>query len=387
MNGDRPHPPPDLVALRRELHAAPELSGQERRTAERIARLVSENEPDALHTGLGGHGVAAVWRGAADGPRVLVRCELDALPIPERLEIAHGSAVEGCSHKCGHDGHMTILVGLAERVAARPPERGEVVLLFQPSEEDGSGAARVIDDPAFEPLKPDMAFALHNLPGFELGTAIVRDGPFAAASTGLVVHLAGATAHAAEPQRGRTPASAVARLIDGLTALPQTRTALAESAKVTVIHARVGEVAFGTSPGEGVVMATLRAHDPAVMERLEAAARQLSTHTAAAHDLGCEIELVEPFPATANSAAASRLVREAAVASGLEIEEPAAPFPWSEDFGHFTARFGGALFGLGAGVEHPALHHPDYDFPDALIPEGIAALDAILDRTVRGGGR
>jgi amidohydrolase len=280
---------------------------------------------------------------------------------------------------------MAILVGLARAIAARPPTRGEIVLLFQPSEEDGSGAARVIDDPAFAPLRPDLAFALHNLPGFEVGTAIVRDGPFAAASTGLVVRLEGATAHAAEPHRGRTPAPAVSALIDGLSALPQLRTALSESAKVTVIHARLGEIAFGTSPGEAVVMATLRAHDRAVIQRLEQAARRLAEKIAAAHELGCRIELVEPFPATANRAAANRLVREAAIESGLRVEEPASPFPWSEDFGHFTDRFEGALFGLGAGLDQPALHHPDYDFPDELLPLGVAVFDGILDRTVRDG--
>jgi amidohydrolase len=278
---------------------------------------------------------------------------------------------------------MAILVGLARRLADRPPARGEAVLLFQPSEENGSGAARVIEDPAFEPVRPDLAFALHNLPGYERGAVVVRDGQFAAASTGLAIRLTGATSHAAEPQRGRTPAPAVASLIDGLDALPQLHVGLDESAKVTVIHARLGEVAFGTTPGSAVVMATLRSHDEPVMARLERAARRLAEHTAAAHGLEHAIELVEPFPATANDPAANELVRDAAKAVGLSVVEPSVPFPWSEDFGHFTGRFGGALFGLGAGRDHPALHHPDYDFPDALLSSGVALLDGILDRTVR----
>jgi len=372
-----------LVELRRQLHAHPEASGAEERTAAKIAGILASLGPDALATGLGGHGLAAVWRGAGDGPRVLFRCELDGLPIPERAELPYRSVVAGRSHKCGHDGHMAIAVGLAEALAADRPTRGEVVLLFQPAEEDGSGAARVLRDPAFGPLAPDLAFALHNLPGFDLGRAVVRDGPFAAASSGLVVRLSGATSHAAEPQLGRSPAPAVASLIDGLTALPQLHTALSESAKVTVIHARLGEVAFGTSPGEAEVMATLRTHDAGVMGHLEAAARRLATHTAAAHGLGCEVEIVEPFPATANHVEANRLVRTAAAAAGLAIVEPADAFPWSEDFGHFTARFGGALFGLGAGIDHAPLHHPDYDFPDELIPFGVAVLDGIAQRTVR----
>jgi amidohydrolase len=387
MGENNPDSMTDLVALRRDLHTRPELSGREERTAAKMIDLLTSLDPHALHTGLGGHGLAAVWRGDEPGRRVLLRCDLDALPIPETIDLPHRSTVEGCSHKCGHDGHMAILVGLARRVAERPPARGEVVLLFQPSEEDGRGAARVLADPAFEPLEPDLVFALHNLPGFDSGTAIVRDGPFAAASTGFVVRLEGATAHAAEPQRGHTPALAVAELIQGVSALPQLHTGLTESAKATVIHARVGEVAFGTSPGEGVVMATLRAHDARVIDRLEAAARQLATHTAAAHGLGCRIELSEPFPPTANNPDANRLVREAAAAIGLGIETPPDPFPWSEDFGHFTSKFEGALFGLGAGIDHPALHHPNYDFPDELIPLGVDLFDGILDRTVRQEGR
>jgi len=377
--------PIDLAALRRDLHRHPELAGREAGTAGRLRELLAGLAPDDLVAGLGGHGLAAVFRGAAAGPRVLLRCELDALPQPEFLELPHGSTVPGVAHKCGHDGHMAMMVGAAADLAAERPARGEVVFLFQPAEETGEGAARVIADPAFARLEPDRAFALHNLPGEELGAVLWRRGPFACASEGLVVELTGASAHAGEPEAGRSPALALAGLIQALSEAPRRPPAFAEDVRSTVVHARLGEEALGTTPGRARLVATLRAVDPSDLERLAARCRAIAMELAAAHGLAVSLWSAEPFPATVNDTEVAELAATVAGELGLALRELPRPLPWSEDFGHFTARCPGALVGLGAGTGQPPLHHPDYDFPDALIEPGRRLLAGIARRLTRAG--
>lgn len=369
----------ELRAFRRSLHAAPELSDHEARTARSVVEMLRPLAPNQLWTGLGGHGVAAEFAGAAAGPTVLVRCELDALPIAERSDAAHRSSVDGVAHLCGHDGHMAIVLGLARRLAVAPPARGRAIVLFQPAEETGAGARRVVADPRFAELAPDHAFALHNLPGYPRGAVVVREGTFSCASRGLAVTLRGATSHAAHPEDGRSPAAAMCRLIAVLEGLPRDSALAAIGfTLVTVVHARLGEVAFGTAPGEAVVMATLRATTDAAMDRLAAHADAAARGVAAGEGLDVEIGWRDVFDATVNDAAAVARVRAAADALGLERIELATPFRWSEDFGALAKTATSAMFGLGAGTTHPQLHAENYDFPDELLDPGVAMFERIV---------
>jgi amidohydrolase len=165
-----------LIRLRHELHRHPEVSGQEQQTAERIKNYLLLLQPDELLTEVGGHGIVATFDSGQPGSALLFRAELDALPIQEINTFAHRSGVEGVSHKCGHDGHATILCGLAESLAKNKPRRGKVHLLFQPAEETGTGAAAILADPKFTTVKPDMGIALHNFPHHKLGSLMVKDG-------------------------------------------------------------------------------------------------------------------------------------------------------------------------------------------------------------------
>lgn len=373
MSGDRAATLDHLVRLRHRLHAQPECAGDEAATAETVATELADCRPTGLHRGVGGHGVAAEWRADAAGPTVLLRAELDALPLVESTEVDYRSQTSGAHHACGHDGHMAILVGVARRLAESPPARGRVVLLFQPAEETGEGAARVLADPAFADLRPDWAFALHNLPGFPLGQVLVREGCFAAGSAGLIVRLGGRTSHAAHPEQGRSPARAVARLVLALDELVDTsREGLALS---TVIHARVGSRAFGTTPGDGEVLATVRTDDPERMRSLRRRAEAAAERVAAEDRLRVSYEWTEVFPTTLNHSDAAAVVRRAGAAAGLEVGDPGRPFRWSEDFGHLSRISRAALLGLGSGEDQPALHAPDYDFPDELIGPGVDTLD------------
>jgi amidohydrolase len=368
----------ELIEFRQLLHSHPELAHNEVVTSGLVQKFLEACKPDDMITEIGGHGVAAVFKGADTGSNVLVRCELDALPIPETINLPYGSTTDGIAHKCGHDGHMSIVAGVAERLYKQRPKSGAAILLFQPAEETGEGAEKVIKDPKFKQIKPDYAFALHNLPGYPLGRVIISENTFAAASTGLIINLHGQTSHAAEPESGKSPAMAVSQLISSLSSLPQFKTSLHQSAQVTVIHAKLGEVAFGTSPGEGCVMATLRSYSQEVMDELIEEAKILAKGIAGAYELESDISCTQVFPSTVNSRDATTIIKNASAELEMNTHELDLPFAWSEDFGHFTAMCKAALFGLGAGEDHPALHHPDYDFPEQLLEPGINIFTKII---------
>jgi amidohydrolase len=369
----------DCVALRHELHRTAELSGEEAATAALLRDRLRALGPDRLQTGIGGHGVLAVFEGDRPGADVLLRCETDALPIADPDDLPHASRRPGVAHKCGHDGHMAIAAAVAASLAHRRPEAGRVTLLFQPSEETGEGAARVLDDPALRGTPADFAVALHNLPGFATGTLVLRDGPFAFASVVADIRFRGVESHAAEPEKGKSPAALVAETIGALLRLGAPDRIPPDVGAVTVAHARLGEPAFGTSPGAGRVGATLRARSEEELTRLREETARLVDGLPYEPGLSGHLEWRESFPATVCDPAVNKRIEECARALGRAVHRPAEPFRWSEDFGHFTARTRSALFGLGAGVDHPALHRPEYDFPDELV--GIGA--ALMERVVR----
>jgi amidohydrolase len=367
----------EIVKLRRALHQHPELSGSESGTAGRISGFFEPLNPDTVLQGLGGHGLAYVFSGAAPGPTVLLRCDMDALPIQEVHSLPYQSLMPGVAHKCGHDGHMAILASVGMNLSLNRPAKGRAVLLFQPAEENGSGARAVLQDPRFAEIRPDVAFALHNLPGFPLGEVVVRSGTFCCASRGMTVKLRGTAAHAAQPETGLSPAEAMCRIIRELGELPSRMDSEKEFNLSTVVGARLGkEVAFGTLPGEAMVMATLRSETEGSMAEITEHAKLVIEQAASRFGLEWEIGYTDIFPATLNSPKAVDVVRRAAVAT--PVREVEKPFRWSEDFGHFTSQNEGALFGIGAGEEMPQLHHPAYDFPDELILPGCAIFMNIL---------
>jgi amidohydrolase len=324
--------------------------------------------------------VAAIFDSGKNGPTVLFRAELDALPIEELNDaIAWPSEIAGKSHVCGHDGHITMLLALGRMISRKPVARGRVVLMFQPAEEDGSGARAVVADPAFEAVKPDWAFAIHNEPGSPFGFVSTRVGLMNCASLGLKIKLSGKTAHAADPQDGVSPALAVAKLIPALDDLgygeggPRNE----DFRLVTITHARIGEPTFGVAPGEAEVYATLRTAGDAGLESLEAAARNLAASVATECGLGVAFEVHDHFAASVNDADAYDVATRAMDAIGVPYGQESVPMRASEDFGVFGWGAKAAMLCLGPGEDHAALHNPDYDFPDDLIPIGSAIFERI----------
>jgi amidohydrolase len=362
----------ELLNLRRWLHQNPELSGNEQKTSRRLEDFIKQTQPDKIIVGIAGYGIAAVYVFDEQGPTVLVRADMDALPIEEINTFAHKSQNQGVAHKCGHDGHSSILAGLGMALRNQPLSKGRVVLLFQPEEETGQGAAKVIADEAFKMIQPDYAIALHNLPGFDLSSIILRDGTFAAASAGMVVKITGASSHAAYPEQGNSPMHMLAEAMVQLTALPEKHKELfSDFSLITIIHARLGETAFGTNPGNAVLMATLRTFQNDDMTKLKKRAEILIKTLAEEYNLKIQISYTEEFPATTNNKEVTDAIRFAAEKLGEEIIESEEPFRWSEDFGHFSSRYPSAMFGIGSGKDSPGLHNHDYDFPDEITPNAV----------------
>ena len=360
----------ELTAWRRKLHQFPEISGQEDKTAREVVAFLADTAPDKVLTGMGGHGVAAIYDSGRPGPTILLRSEIDALPIEEISDIPHRSQVPGASHMCGHEGHTTILAAVGRALGRRRPASGRVVLMFQPAEETGKGAVAVVADPRYAEIQPDYAFSLHNLPGVPFGEVRLKPGVVNCASRGMRIQLEGRTAHASMPETGVPPTLAVARLLPALEQLSHGSFADDDFALVTVCHARVGEAVFGIAPGFAEIRATLRTRLDERMADLVAAAEELAHRVAASDGLTCTIDYDEVFVASLNHEDAVAKLESALEAERVPWSSDALPMRASEDFGTFGHGSKSAMFFLGAGTDIPALHNPDYDFPDDLIPIG-----------------
>ncbi|MBX9465740.1 MAG: amidohydrolase [Aquamicrobium sp.] len=360
----------DLVAFRHELHRFPEISGEEAETAQRVVAFLDDTRPDKVLTGLGGHGVAAVYDSGVPGPTLLFRSETDALPIEEISDAPHRSTVPGKSHMCGHDGHSAILAALGRQFGRQRPARGRIVLMFQPAEETGDGAAGVVADARYEAIRPDFAFSLHNLPGTPLGHVRLKPGVVNCASRGMRIVLEGKTAHSSMPETGTSPMLAVSRLMPALAKLGGGSFENDDFGMVTVTHAEMGEAVFGIAPGRAEVWCTLRTRLDERMADLCAAAESLVRKTAAQDGLHFSVDYHEIFVASLNAPEAVEHLRAALDAEGVPHDEEQLPMRASEDFGLFGHTAKSAMLFLGSGTDHPALHNPDYDFPDDLIPIG-----------------
>lgn len=367
-----------LINLRKKLHSEPELSGKEFKTAEKIVAELKKISPDEIITNIGGTGIVAIFKGKLPGKTIVFRAELDALPIVETNKFEHASQNTGISHKCGHDGHAVILIGLAKLLSKNLPEKGKVILLFQPAEENGEGAKAMLNDPKFSEIEPDYIFALHNIPEYEKGKILCKPGAFTASVSSVAIKLKGVTSHAAEPEHGRNPDLAIAELIQTIKSFAKPDENDPNFSVVSTIFSRLGSKDYGISAGEGEVHFTIRSWKPEILERLKTKIENTVETISKKYGLKHSCEWFAEFEANQNDETAVQFIQKAAEKNGFEYIPLSHPFKWGEDFGRFTQKFNGAMFGLGAGKETPALHNPDYDFPDEIILLGIDMFHSIL---------
>ena len=305
---------------------------------------------------------------------------MDALPIEEDNSLSYQSAKKGVSHKCGHDGHMAIVASLVFWLKQQELDSGTVILLFQPAEETGEGAERVINDPKFKALATDYVFALHNIPKVPLHSIILLESGFSAEVQSFIIQLQGKESHAAEPENGKNPALCLAQMITSISSLNVPNPEKESFAVLTPVHINMGQKAYGISPGEGELHYTMRTWSRKHMQKLKSSITKIVQEASELNGLEYELSWLEYFPASANDKESNNYVRQAAKDHEFAIIERSYPFKFGEDFGWYSHAYKTAMFGLGSGVDTPALHNADYDFPDEIIATGFSMFKTIIER-------
>ncbi|WP_338731799.1 amidohydrolase [Mangrovimonas cancribranchiae] len=368
----------NLTTYRKHLHQYPELSGQEKQTSRHLIEDLKKLNPTQIITNIGGYGFAVIFDSGNTGETVMFRAELDALPIQEVNTFSHHSKIEGISHKCGHDGHMTILYGLAQKLQKTPISKGSVILLFQSAEETGEGAKAILSDEKFKSITPDFIFSLHNVPGYPFGNIICKTGTFTASVVSLAIVLKGKTAHAAEPENGINPDIALQELIFKIKQLENPNQNAKYFSTIATVYAALGSKDYGISAGNAELHFTIRCWALEQLNTLKQSISKIVETTCNKHQLKYHIEWFEEFASNHNNKTATKHIEQAAKQLNYNYIEKTHPFKWGEDFGLFTQHYKGAMFGLSAGEHTSALHNPDYDFPDSIIVNGVSMFYQIL---------
>lgn len=373
----------DLKETRHHLHQNPEVSGDEKNTSQFVREKLEEIGVKKIHHGFSLNSILAEIDFEKPGKTILFRCELDALPIQETNDLNYKSKNEGVGHKCGHDGHMTMLLGLAEKMIQKKFSKGKVLFLFQSAEEDGRGAKGILDSKILEDFAIDFVFSLHNVPGFKMGNIVCKTGSFTPSVESLDVKLIGKTSHAGMPEKGVNPAMAISKLIQYYQNLHQPDKNNKGYFLATPIRLKMGKPAYGTSAGEAQVSYTFRSYDHNFfVQQKKDIENQTKKIVKETEGLNCKLMWKEGFEANQNNEKAYGFIKKAAAENDLKFIQKEYPFSWGEDFGAFTQHYRGAMFGLGSGENQPELHNPDYDFPDELLDKGILMFYSLAKMTL-----
>lgn len=370
----------EIIALRHKIHSRPCLSGNEKDTAETVCSFLRDCKPNELLENVGGYGVVATFKGGENGPKILLRCELDALPITEESGVEYCSQKRGVAHSCGHDGHIATLCAIARAISLNRSMLGygQITLLFQPEEENGKGAARMAEELKKRGVHFDYAIAFHNWPGKKYKTVVLYPGCYAWASTGMKIEFTGKPSHASDPQLAINPTVAIMRLIERVLSLNQM---LSYS---TVVNVNIGSEDYGITPGEGYVALTARSQTDEGLQKLVSQIEDDARKLAAENSLAVNIYYTDAFPATINSKELTQLIEEVAREEGYSTEKDFEGTHGSDDFVHFTKMSTqSAFFDVGAGESHPQLHNPAFDFEDSLIPVFVKIIFGVCRRILQ----
>ncbi len=385
---------PELQRIRRAIHAHPELCYEERHTADLVAARLTEWGIPILR-GMGTTGVVGIIKSGSSGRALGLRADMDALPVQESNSFAHASRLAGKMHACGHDGHTAMLLGAAHYLAQHRNFDGTVYLIFQPAEEVGAGAKRMMDDGLFAQCPMDAVFGMHNWPGAPVGSFGVTPGPMMASSNQFEVIVKGKGAHAAQPHKGIDPIMVALQIAQGWqTIISRNRNPLdAGVLSVTQIHA--GSTT-NVIPDEAQLVGTVRTFSAQVTDLIEQRMRAIAQHTAAAFDAQVEFTFERLYPALVNhadeTALAARVMRS--IAGEAAVNANTEPTMSAEDFAFMLQEKPGCyvFIGNGEGGHRDAghgigpcnLHNPSYDFNDALLPIGatywVRLAEAFLPR-------
>ena len=378
----------ELTALRRDLHANPEIGFKELRTSGIVAGAL-EALGIEVHRGIGGTGVVGVVRGKkSDSGRMIgIRADMDALPIVEENDVAHCSVNAGLMHACGHDGHTAILLGTAKYLAENRNFNGTAVLIFQPAEEGLGGAKAMLDDGLFDKFPCDAIYALHNWPALPAGVIGINPGPMMAASDRFEIKIEGRGGHGAHPYQTIDPIIVVAQIITALQTIVSRNVHPIESAVISLGHIQAGNAAApSVIPSHATLIGTVRTFSDDVQKLVESRMRKLVATIADAFGAKAELNYQRSYPATINSADEANFLAD--IATELFGEQKVVrnliPSMGSEDFSFMLRQRPGAYFRLGQGgaEDGKLLHNPKFDFNDDVIPVGSAMFAALVERSM-----
>ena len=377
----------DLTALRRDLHAHPELGFEEQRTAGIVAQRLHAAGIEVTR-GLGGTGVVGTLRRGTGNRAILLRADMDALAMAEATGLPWASTAPGRMHACGHDGHTTMLLGAAEALAASGDFSGTVHFVFQPAEEGRGGAAAMIDDGLLERFPADAAYGLHNMPGLDLGVIAAVPGPQLASSDHWHVTFTGVGSHGAKPHQGRDAVTAAGAFLAQLPAITAREVDPLEAAVVSACAVEAGDfAALNVIPGAVRIGGTARAYRAGVRDHLEEAIGRHARGVAAVYGIAADYRFTRRIAPVVNAPGPTDVAQEA-VRRGLGAAHLRTAFPPStagDDFAEFGARVPGCYvwLGMGAARENGQHHNGNYDFEDGCIPHGIAFWCALVRQELR----
>ncbi len=387
----------EIAAIRRDIHAHPELRFEERRTSDLVAQKLASWGIE-VHRGLGGTGVVGIIRGGASTKSIGLRADMDALPIQEVNAFEHRSISAGKMHACGHDGHTAMLLGAAKHLAASTSFDGTVVLIFQPAEEGGAGAQRMMDDGLFERFPCDAVFGMHNWPGMKVGEFGVASGPAMASSNEFHIRIDGRGAHAALPHLGVDPVFVAVQIAQGLQGIVTRVKKPIDAAVVSITKIHGGD-AVNVIPEFATLEGTVRTFRDDVTALIEERLRAIAQNTAAAHGASAKIDYTWSYPPTVNHAREAEFaasVMDDIVGSG-NVTRDHEPTMGAEDFSFMLkAKPGAYVFigngegghrAAGHGVGPCTLHNPSYDFNDELIPLGATYWVRLVEKFLRSPAR
>ena len=370
---------PGITAIRRDLHAHPELCFQEVRTADIVARTL-EGWGVEVHRGLGTTGLVGVIRRGTSTRAIGLRADMDALPVTEHNRFAHASTHPGRMHACGHDGHTAMLLAAAQELSQRHDFDGTVYLVFQPAEEGGGGAREMMRDGLFERFPMDAIFGMHNWPGIPEGQFAICPGPIMGSSNEFKITIQGKGSHAALPHNGIDPVPIACQMVQALQTIITRNKRPIDAAVISVTMIHTGE-ATNVVPDRCEIQGTVRTFTLDVLDLIEQRMGEIARHTCSAFGATCTFEFKRNYPPTVNhthEAAFARGVMESLV--GPANVQTFEPTMGAEDFSFFLQAKPGAYFMIGNGEgDHRidghglgpcTLHNPNYDFNDRLIPLG-----------------
>ena len=368
-----------IAAVRRDIHAHPELCFQEQRTADVIAAQLT-NWGIPIHRGLGKTGVVAILKNGSSERAVGLRADIDALPMTEHNTFAHASTEPGKMHACGHDGHTAMLLAAAKHLSKHRNYDGTVYLVFQPAEEGGGGAREMIKDGLFDKLPMEAMFGAHNWPGMAVGQFALKNGPCFASSNEFKIVIRGKGAHAAMPNNGIDPVPVACQLVQAFQTIITRNKRPIDAGVISVTMIHTGE-ATNVVPDSCEIQGTVRTFTLDVLDLIERRMAEITRHTCAAFDCGADFEFRRNYPPTINHPAETAFVRDVMTELvGAENVQEFEPTMGAEDFSYFLLDKPGCYFLIGNGdgshrdgghgMGPCMLHNPSYDFNDELIPLG-----------------